>query len=209
MAGSDRETRIWSAGGRTLWRLLAPVCLLYGLFALGAGMGLAETDKVRSVPIAFAVHALAGGVALIAGIAQFNPAMRRRLVPAHRWTGRIYVIGTLLASVAAVANAAFFDVGLAAQLSFAALGATWFATTAIGWRMIKARDMARHRDWMTRSFSLALFFVSFSIWVPLIAGSGTNGAYAVAVTLSWVLNLIAAEAWIRWRGGGSDQEARS
>lgn len=192
------NTDQWTLGKRALWGLFALICLLYGLFALSAGLGLDETGKVRSLQVAFAVHALAGGVVLIAGIAQLNSALRRRMMAAHRWVGRIYVICALVASIAAVANAAFFDVSRAAQLSFATLGATWFATTAIGWRMIRARDVARHREWMLRSFSLSLFFVTFSIWVPLLAGSGTGGGYAMAVTLSWVLNLMVAEIWI-WR----------
>jgi uncharacterized membrane protein len=206
MAASHIETRTWSAGNWTLWMIVALVCLFYGLFALSAGLGLAETDKVRSLPVAFAIHALAGGVVLIAGIFQFNPALRRRLLSAHRWLGRAYVIGALVASVTAVANAAFFDVSQAAQMSFAALGAAWFAMTAIGWSKIRARDVASHREWMMRSFSLSLFFVSFSIWVPLIAGSRTDGAYGAAVTLSWALNLMVAEIWIRhrrWRASAS------
>jgi len=209
MDATDHDSSAWSAANRALWTAMALVCLLYGLYALSAGLDLAETGKVRSLPVAFAIHALAGGVVLIAGAAQFNPALRRRLLPAHRWLGRTYVTGALVASVAAVANAAYFDVSGAAQLSFAVLGAAWFATTAIGWRAIRARDVARHRAWMVRSFSLSLFFVSFSIWVPLIAGSETGGAYAAAVTLSWALNLIAAEAWIRRRGRGSRQGART
>src|SRR5690606_20216949 len=61
---------------------------------------------------------------------------------------------------------------------------------------------------MMRSFSLSLIFVSFSIWEPLIAGSRTDGAYGAAVTLSWALNLMVAEIWIRHpRWQASDHEA--
>jgi hypothetical protein len=52
---------------------------------------------------------------------------------------------------------------------------------------------------MIRSFSLSLFFVSFSFWVPGLTGTSLPEAisYPLAVFLSWSLNLLVAEAWIR------------
>ena len=84
-------------------------------FAIAASFGLVETDKSRVLPLLFQIHALAGSVALIAGIIQFNPAIRVRSIQTHRWGGRVYVSSACLASIAAVANAMFFDVSLAAR----------------------------------------------------------------------------------------------
>lgn len=199
------HTLTWSA-----WGIFAATCALYGAFALAAGLGLAEADKVRSLPLAFEIHALAGGIVLLAGIIQFNPAIRIRLVGAHRWSGRVYVLSACLASIASVTNAAFFDVIWTARLSFGLLGICWLLATVIGYRMIRRRKSMLHREWMLRSFALSLFFVSFSIWVPALveAEASDDAAYTVAVTLSWTLNLLAAEVWIRWTRTRSRNSAR-
>lgn len=189
----------WRIGMWSVWSLLAIICLAYGGFAISAGFSLTETEKIRALPIAFQFHALAGGVVLIVGIFQFNPSIKTRWVWLHRWGGQIYVASALVASIAALINAAFFDVNWTARLSFTLLGITWFLATANAYRLIRKRKLALHREWMLRSFSLSLFFVTFSIWVPALAVSGLeqNAAYVIAVTLSWVFNLLGAETWIR------------
>jgi len=186
--------KMWGA-----WGILAATCVAYGVFAIAAGIGLAEIDKTRALPLPFQIHALAGGIALIAGILQFNPAIRTRFMRAHRWGGRIYVSSACLASIAAVLNAAFFDVGWATRLSFFLLGFSWLLSTLLAYRMIRKRNISLHREWMLRSFFLAFFFVTFSFWVPILAGNsqGKDTAYFIAVTMSWVPNLLFAEVWIR------------
>lgn len=199
----------WRKGVWATWGTFALTCAVYGTFAIAAGLGLAETGKVRVLPLAFEIHALTGGITLLTGIMQFSPAIRNRLGQTHRWIGRVYVLNACLASVAAVANAAFFDIIWTARLSFALLGIYWFLATVIGYRMIRQRKFTLHREWMLRSFALSLFFVSFSIWVPVLAGTGggKDAAYTVAVTLSWTLNLLAAEAWVRLTRAKSNHAA--
>lgn len=186
--------KMWGA-----WCILAATGVAYGVFAIAASIGLAETDKMRALPLPFQIHALAGGIALIAGIMQFNPAIRTRFIRAHRWGGRIYVYSACLASIAAVLNAAFFDVSWAARLSFFLLGFFWLLSTLFAYKMIRKRNVSLHREWMLRSYFLAFFFVTFSFWVPVLAGDnlGTGTAYFIAVAMSWVPNLLLAEVWIR------------
>jgi len=183
----------------SVWGAFAVICVVYGVFAIAAGFGLVETDKSRALPLPFQIHALAGGIALITGIAQFNPAIRSRFLQTHRWGGRVYVLSACLASIAAVANAMFFDVSLAARLSFLLLGLCWFISTFLAYRVIRKGNILLHREWVLRSFSLAFFFVTFSFWVPVLAGAGhgKDMTYFLAVTMSWIPNLLFAEVWIR------------
>jgi uncharacterized membrane protein YozB (DUF420 family) len=76
---------------------------------------------------------------------------------------------------------------------------------------ILQQRIEQHREWMLRSFSLSLFFVSFSLWVPFFAqfGGVLDPAYFVAVTLSWGLNLSVAEIWIRCTRAESKQARTS
>ena len=55
---------------------------------------------------------------------------------------------------------------------------------------------------MIRSFALSLFFVTFSLWVPGVASANGRyeATYALGVWLTWAVNLLVAEAWIRFAG---------
>jgi hypothetical protein len=181
------------------WSAVAATCVLYGVFAIAAGLGLVETEKMRTLPLPFQIHALSGGIALITGVLQFNPVIRIRFAQTHRWGGRIYVLSACMASIAAVLNAALFDVSWASRLSFFLMGFCWLWSTLVGYRAIRNRNLTLHREWMLRSFSLALFFVTFSFWVPVLAGNGKieHLAYFLAVTMSWAFNVLCAELWLR------------
>src|SRR5690606_31089715 len=98
------------------------------------------------------------------------------------------------------------DVGRWAKAAFLGEAALWLATTSIAYWHIRARRVGRHREWMLRSFALAAFFITFSLWDPLlaIATRAETGApraeagFAVAVLLGWLVNLVVAEVWLRW-----------
>jgi uncharacterized membrane protein YozB (DUF420 family) len=64
---------------------------------------------------------------------------------------------------------------------------------------IRTGAVRRHREWMIRSFALAAFFITLSVWDPLLAALPLppETAFATAVVLGWLVNLIAAELWIR------------
>ncbi len=61
---------------------------------------------------------------------------------------------------------------------------------------------------MIRSFALTFFFVTFSIWVPGLEATALPHqiSYPLAVSLSWGLNLLGAEIWIR--NGRADRRTR-
>jgi hypothetical protein len=184
------------------WIVLAAICLLYAVFALAAAAGLAESEKIRNLESAFAAHAVAGAIALMAGVLQVNSGIRRKAPRLHRRVGGVYIVCVMIAGVTGMASAAVFDASVPTKVSFWLLGAIWMSVTVIAFLRIRQRDFADHAAWMVRSFALALFFVSFSIWVPILGRllPGETG-FAIAVTLGWVVNLVIAEAWIRLRMG--------
>ncbi len=186
--------------------ILFSVCAFYGAFAIYmAGletlflMGFVEEAVFRVAPLVFVVHALSGGAALISGPLQFNGRLRRERPIAHRLIGCVYVGAILIASVTALLLTTTFDVSLAARIALGVVSVLWFGTTVIALLRILERDVTRHREWMVRSFSLTLFFVTFSIWVPGLDATALpdSVSYPLGVFLSWSLNLLAAELWIR------------
>jgi uncharacterized membrane protein len=184
------------------------VCAAYSLFALVAATA-AVVDWLlsgaqgtgRSAPPLFVLHALSGAVALLAGSLQLRLAIRPlgRRRRRHRRLGRIYLWAAWTTSLSSLGVAAFFDVSMAAKAAFAGVSLLWFATTTAAFCRIRQGNVAAHREWMIRSFSLAFFFVTGSLWPPLLAATDLPQAigYPLALLLSWSLNLLAAEWWIR------------
>jgi len=202
MGPSTADTALKRVG----WWLFFLVCALYASYALYMGvveilhqLGLVTDASLRAVPIVFVIHALAGGIILVSGPLQFNRRLKDQRTGLHRVLGRTYVVTIWLASISGLWSAVFFEVTPAARISFGLLSILWFGSTTTALLRIVSRDVAAHREWMIRSFSLSLFFVSFSFWVPGLAGTSLpeSVSYPLAVFLSWSLNLTAAELWIR------------
>lgn len=188
------------------WWIFFLLCAFYSGYAFYMGtveilslLGFAEDARQRAVPLIFVIHAFAGGVALLIVPLQLNRRLLNKQRKIHRLLGRIYVVAIWIASISALWSAIFFDVNLAAKIAFGVLSILWFGTTTIAFLRIRKRKIAQHREWMIRSFSLSFFFVTFSFWVPGLASTSLPHAisYPLAVFLSWSLNLLVAELWIR------------
>lgn len=188
------------------WWIFFLICAFYASYAFYMGVveilfqqGLIAAAKPRAVPFIFIIHALAGSLVLISGPLQFNRHLLNRQKKLHRVLGRAYVVAIWFSSIGGLWSALFFEVDLAAKILFGVLSILWFGTTTMAFLHIRKREIAAHREWMIRSFALSLFFVSFSFWVPGLASTSLPEAvsYPLAVFLSWGLNLMAAEVWIR------------
>ncbi|MCE7858625.1 MAG: DUF2306 domain-containing protein [Chloroflexi bacterium CFX2] len=188
------------------WWLLFFISAFYGLYALYMGvveilhqLGIVDDAKIRAAPWIFIVHALTGGIGLISGALQFNRSILNKHKATHRLIGKIYLYAIWITSVAALWSAFVFDVNLPAKFAFGILAILWFGATTIAYLRIRKRRIREHREWVIRSFSLSLFFVTFSFWVPGLTESSIpyEVAYPLAVFLSWTVNLLVAELWIR------------
>jgi Predicted membrane protein (DUF2306) len=194
---------------RVLGWLLVGVSAFYALFALTiaaqtamALAGLTEPEQTRAAPPLLVAHAVTGAVALLAASVQLGllttppPPRQRRL---HRALGITYVITAVLTSVLSGPLIAAFDVDAVAKAAFVGEAGLWLATTVIAYVHIRAHHVQRHREWMIRSYALAAFFITFSLWDPFLAALPLPpaSAFAIAVLLGWLVNLAAAEVWIR------------
>jgi hypothetical protein len=193
---------------RVVGWLWVGVSACYALFAFTAAAttaaalaGLTEQASARAAPPLFLAHAVSGGLALVLVSAQLcrptppTPRSRRR----HRVLGTGYVLATAVTCLLSVPVVVAFRVDTPTKAAFLAEATLWLLTTAIAYADIRAGRVARHREWMIRSFALSAFFVTFSLWDPILAALPLDPAtgYRTAVLLAWSLNLLAAEAWIR------------
>ncbi|MGH7512561.1 MAG: DUF2306 domain-containing protein [Gemmatimonadales bacterium] len=108
-------------------------------------------------------HGVAGAAALFLGPVQFSDRLRRRWLPWHRLVGRIYVSCVVIAAPLGVyiEYVKYVNHVGSRALVIAGLGngGLFAVTTLIGLRMIKRRQIAAHKRWMTRSYATALIFL--------------------------------------------------
>jgi uncharacterized membrane protein len=177
------------------------VCVLFGAVAIAVGVKvgidlIGGTNPGRAAPPLFILHAVTGGIALMTGAINLRvarPLLRRR-PNAHRFIGRIYVYTAWITSLGSLFVVAGFDVGPLAKAAFTLEAVLWFAATTVAFHRIRTRRIRQHREWMIRSFALALFFVTGGVWLDAFEGSSL---YPLSVFLSWAPNLAVAELWIR------------
>ena len=188
------------------WWVFFLICAVYALYSFYMGgvellslLNIGESGPHRAVPIVFVVHAFSGGLALLVGPLQFNRQILRSKRNFHRLLGKLYVVSIWLTSLGALWSSLFFDVTLLSKVGFAILAVLWFGTTTMAYQRIRQRHIKAHQEWMLRSFALSFFFVTFSFWVPGLASTSLPEAvsFPLAVFLSWGLNLLVVELWIR------------
>lgn len=116
-------------------------------------------------------HGIAGACALLLGPMQFSDSLRARFRQLHRIVGRIYVAGVFVAAPLGFYIQYFEErMGNARSFSIAAAvdAALWMITTGIALLFILRGQVHEHRQWMTRSFAVALVFLE----VRVIGGLG-------------------------------------
>jgi uncharacterized membrane protein len=141
-------------------------------------------------------HGLAGACAILLGPLQFSDRLRQRFTKFHRVVGRIYIAGALIAAPLG-AYIQFFEERRGGPRSFSIatlVDATLLMlTTAIAFGFILKGKVQQHRQWMTRSFAVALVFLE----VRVIGGlTGLDNNPAAIETIVWscvALSLLAAD----------------
>lgn len=164
------------------------------------------------------VHGVAGACALLLVPLQFSDRLRRRFTKVHRIVGWTYVAGVLvLAPVGAYIQYLEERTGAPRSFTIAAAvdAALLVLTTSIALFFILSRKVQQHRQWMTRSYSVALVFFE----VRLVSGLlGLDDAGdAVAETIVWTclaaaipladIVLQVQESWRNVRPAGQREAA--
>ena len=162
---------------------------------------LSESFLAR--PLTVTIHTLFGPIALVLGLVNLLPAMRKRpRWAAHRWLGRVYLISAIALGGAGLSLAFHAVGGMVARIGFILLALATLATAVQGYLQVRQGDVRRHREWMLRSYALIFGAVTLRIWLPLliIAYQGQFiPAYQWVAWLSWVPNALFVE-WIIRRG---------
>lgn len=149
---------------------------------------------------AFAIHTFTSMLCLLAGFTQFSKRIRSKFPSIHRTLGKVYIISVL----ALIAPSGFLiglhaNGGLLSQIAFCLLAVLWFYFTWMSYRRIKKGDYIGHRNFMIRSFALALSAITLRAWKYIIVflfHPRPMDVYMIIAWLGWVLNLLIAELLI-------------
>ena len=132
-------------------------------------------------------HALAGACALLLAPMQFSDRLRKRFTKLHRITGRTYVACTLvLAPLGAYIQYLEEPLGTARSFTVATVifAAILMIATGMGLVFAVKRNIPQHRQWMTRSYAVALVFFEVRVILGVTGWDDPPNA-VLAETVVW------------------------
>lgn len=146
------------------------------------------------------LHVLGGTTALLLGPLQFVARVRNRFPALHRASGRTYAAACAIGAPAGFMLALGTRAGPVASLGFAVPAVLWPIFTFVGIRLAITGRLSEHREWMLRSYAITANAVTLRIMLPfagLVLGLPFTSAYPVIAWLGWMVNLAAAELYLR------------
>jgi uncharacterized membrane protein len=163
-------------------------------------------DIFARYPVLTLIHIIPGVLFMLLGPLQFSATIRARHRQWHRWSGRVYLICSLIIGVSAlVMSVAMPAIGGLTQAIATTLFALYFLF-ALGkayWH-IRRGEITLHREWMIRAFAIGLAVATIRPIIGLffatsrLSGLTPDMFFGIAFWIGFVLHLLAAEGWIRW-----------
>src|SRR6266446_2435829 len=169
-----------------------------------AAQFVALDDIFARHPILTSVHIVPGLLFMLLGPLQFSSTIRARHLRWHRWSGRVFVVcGFVIGISALVMSFGMPAIGGFNQAAATTLFASFFlfALCKAFW-YIRRCEVALHREWMIRAFSVGLAVATIRPIVGMFfatsrfSGLSPHEFFGIAFWIGFVLHLIAAEAWI-------------
>ena len=162
-------------------------------------------DLFARYPILTLIHIVPGILFMILGPLQFSSTIRAQHLRWHRLSGRVFVIcGLVIAISALVMSFGMPAIGGANQAAATTLFGTFFlfALCKAFWH-VRRHEITLHREWMIRAFSVGLAVATIRPIIGLffatsrLSGLTPHEFVGIAFWIGFVLQLIAAEAWIQ------------
>ena len=206
---------------RSSW--LRPKYLLFSFIGLMIGYVLVHNESFlinskdpiwahyRQIKWYLLPHGIMGACALLLGPMQFSDRLRQRFAKFHRVVGRFYVAGVFFAAPLGAMMQSYEErLGSARSFSIAAIvdASLWIITTAIALFFILKGKIQQHRQWMTRSFAVAIVFLEVRV-VGGVTGWERLGEPAIE-TIVWsclAFSLLFADIVLQWQDFKSSRPA--
>jgi uncharacterized membrane protein len=148
-------------------------------------------------------HGICAACALLLGPMQFSDRLRIKYAKLHRVVGRFYVAGVLSGAPLGVYIQYFQQrtMGETRGFTFAAAAdaGVWITTTLIAMYFILKGKVQQHRQWMTRSFAVALVFLEVRVILGIFRLDGVPGAAETVVWICVAFSLLFADIVLQWQ----------
>jgi uncharacterized membrane protein YozB (DUF420 family) len=167
----------------------------------------ASLDKIEvryaEYPWLGLLHMIPGLIFLTLAPLQFITQIRQGHIAFHRGMGRVMatcgIFSGLMALPIAFMLPAFGGIGTRAVGVF--FGIIFLFSLVRAVQCIRRKEIASHREWMIRAFSLATGAASVRIFMGLlhlVTGLGIEALTATSFWLGFSVNLLVAEIWINY-----------
>lgn len=180
--------------------LMGEITLRYFPFSSTASFLQIKQTEVASLsyylPV-FYTHVYSSMFCLLAGFTQFNRYILKENKALHRSVGYIYIISVLLFSgPTGFVMGIHANGGMIAIVFFVTLAALWWWFTFKALQAARQKDFKAHRNYMIRSYALALSAITLRIWKVVLVyffEPAPMDVYIVISGLGWIPNLLIAE----------------
>ena len=198
-----------SAGNKLGWPLVVLLILVLLVFAsirafdTYAGHADNELFETRYLehPIVAGIHILSGILFVLFAPFQFNTRLRTKHLSVHRWMGRVLVLCALVAGLYGLISAVVLPVfgGLASETASWFYGLLFLFSLFRAFWCIRGKQIALHREWMIRTFALALGVGTQRVLIFIFlmsSGYSFEQVFGPTLWLGFSINLLVAEIWI-------------
>lgn len=162
---------------------------------------IAERLALFAIPLykyCFYIHILAGMWCITTALIQFSGYVLKKRKAIHIWSGKVYVFVVLILGAPTGVYMSFFAKGTNTErMLFLFMAISWFISTLKGLQSIHQKNIVQHKNWMIRSYALAMTAVTFRIYHILfyVAGWDHLNNYEISLWISVLGNMLFAE-WI-------------
>jgi uncharacterized membrane protein len=147
-------------------------------------------------------HGICAACALLLGPMQFSDRLRIKYAKLHRVVGRFYVAGVFIGAPMGL-YIQYFQERMGSPRGFTiatvADAFIWSATTAIALYFILKGKVQQHRQWMTRSFAVALVFLEVRVVAGITGWEAIPGAIETIVWMCVAFSLFFADVVLQWQ----------
>ncbi len=170
-----------------------------------------QGQSLDKLEVRYAEHPRLGLLHLIPGLIfvtlaplQFITRIRQGHIAFHRGMGRVIASCGIISGLIAVPIAFMLPPfgGIGTQAAAVFFGIIFLFSLVRAVQQIRRKEIASHREWMIRAFSLAMGAASVRIFfigpLHLITGLGFEEVFATSFWLGFSVNLVVAEIWINY-----------